>query len=163
MFAWSFRSLWAHCLIIAGGCFLLGSMASPADEASLQTVSGVVERAGDVYRKGSGSFHILDLRLSDGDHREVKLKSAAATKVAMQALVGGKVIARVAGDGNAYALMANGRVIVAAEATRAIELAEANGLNAIGWIAVIIALLLGGGTLFWDMSPRARSARWFDN
>ena len=65
MFSWSFKWLWAQCLLASAGLFLLGQMAFPASK-DLTTVSGKVEHVGVIYVKGVGSFYELSVRAPDG-------------------------------------------------------------------------------------------------
>ena len=87
MYSWSFKWLWAECLVASAGLFLLAHMALPAAK-DLSTVKGVVDHVGLTSRKGLGSFYDLTVKTPAGGEDRVLIERTVAPEPSIRALTG---------------------------------------------------------------------------
>lgn len=142
MFSWSFKWLWAQCLVASAGLFLLGHMELP-DAKSLSIVSGSVESVRVISRKGLGSSNELTVRTADGAQDRVLIARDDLINDAVQGLVGRNVTASVNWSSEAVEFETEGDPSGLAEAVRASASREKKIYDTMAWIALAIGLSLG--------------------
>jgi hypothetical protein len=148
MFSWSLKWLWAQCLMVAAGLFLLSAMRVPAD-GSLTQVSGTVDHVGTRSRKGLGSVYIVDLREADGASAEVLIPRDAVTAAEAQRLIGKHLSARV--NWSSQAITLKGASADIDERVAASAQAAGRQLDIMGYVALMLGFGLGVATLVFGL------------
>jgi hypothetical protein len=146
MFSWSFKWLWAQCLVVAAGLFLLGAMRVPS-EGSLTQISGTVDHVGLRARKGLGSFYTLALHDADGAPAEILIDRGALNETAVRRLIGKHVTAKVNWSSEAISLEDAPADI--AEQVSASAKAAGRQYTLLGLAAMLIGLGFGAATLLF--------------
>lgn len=146
MFSWSIKWLWAQCLAISAGLFLLGHMVMPGP-AGLYAVSGIVTNVSTISRKGLGSFYDLGIDGADGTQHRILLDRSVATQSAVQSLVGASVSAKVNASAEAVELAVPADAGGMAGKVRAAAQARSGNFSLGGAIALAIGIFLGLATL----------------
>ena len=142
MFSWSFKWLWAQCLLASAGLFLLGHMAFPAAK-DLATVSGKVEHVGVIYVKGVGSFYELSVRVPDGGQDRVLIDRRAAPEATAQALSGQEISADVNWSSRAVRFKSAGDTGSRFAAVPALAAQSSRNFILGGAVALCIGVFLG--------------------
>lgn len=141
MFTWSFKWLWAQCLVAAAGLFLLGYIELP-DVKSLSIVSGSVESVRVISRKGLGSSNELTVRTADGAQNRVLIARDDLINDAVQGLVGRNVTASVNWSSEAVEFETEGDPGGLAQAVCATAIRGKRMYDAMAWIALAIGISL---------------------
>lgn len=145
MFSWSFKWLWAQCLVVAGGFFLLGHMTLP-NAGSLTEVKGNVEKVGMVSRKGLGGFYELTVSASDGEQDRVLVSRGVAVEETIQKLLGHTITAEVNWSSEAVQLSTDGDVGFNPDSVRTWAAATKKSYDNIGLVALFVGVFLGLAT-----------------
>lgn len=158
MFSWSLKWIWAQCLLIGAGLFLLAHMAAP-NSSSLTTVRGTLEEIGSRSRKGLGSFYELRLITAGGQIERVLVGRNDVASSSVQRLVGRKIVARVNGSSEVIDLIidCDGSEVISSVNSSATS--RSRSFNMVGWIATILGLIVGAATLSASPIARRLSAR----
>jgi hypothetical protein len=94
MYSWSFKWLWAECLVASAGLFLLAHMALPA-EKDLSMVKGVVNHVELTSRRKLGGFYDLTVKTPEGGEDRILIGRSVAPEPSIRALVGHNIAAGV--------------------------------------------------------------------
>lgn len=153
MFSWSINWLWAQCLVVGAGFFLLSHLADPGP-GNLTVVRGTVEEIGSTSRKGLGSFYELRLKTDDGQMERVLVARRDVAANAMQKLVGRHIRARVNWSSEAIDLTTTRDASSVLSEENSSATARRRDYNLVGGIATLLGLVIGALTL--TLSPTAR-------
>ena len=125
MFSFSFRWLWAQCLAISAGFFLLGYMALPKAD-SQHAIAGHVTDVSVISRKGLGGFYEVALQTDDGAPDRVLIRRSVVDQGTVRGLIGHHITAHVNWSSDATDLAVEGsagfdpdRVRLSSESARA--------------------------------------------
>jgi hypothetical protein len=146
MFSFSIKWLWAQCLMIGAGLFLLGQLKLP-DESSLSTVSGRIVAAHPVSRKGLNPVYELVLDKPGGGQERLLIARSTVAESALPALIGKELEARV--NWSAEAVSLNSGPTELAERIAAQANASKRWFDLSGIFAVVLGLSLGAATLLY--------------
>ncbi len=142
MFCFSWNWLWAQCLAIAAGLFLLSYMAVPGG-AHRSQVAGTIAQIETTSRKGKGALFELTVREADGGTQAVLIADEVAPEPAVRALVGREIVAEVNWSGEAVAArIVGGSADFDRNAGQAAQRRHA-GLAFMGTIAIVLGIVLG--------------------
>ena len=158
MFCWSINWLWAQCLAVGAGFFLLSYLAVPGS-GNLTVVQGTVEEIGSISRKGLGSFYELRLKTDDGQMERVLVARHDVAATAMQKLLGRKIRARVNWSSEAIDLTATGDASSVLSGENSSTTARRRYYNLAGAIATLLGLLIGAVTLMLNTAAWRQSGR----
>jgi hypothetical protein len=151
MFSWSFKWLWAQCLLASAGLFLLGWMAVPAAK-DLTQIAGQVEQVNVISRKGLGSFYELTVTTPGGEQDRVLIDHDGVRNEAMHALIGHRIVAEINWSSEAVDFETDDPSTSIAKNVRSTALGSQQTFDALGIAALALGIFLGLAALI--LSPR---------
>lgn len=152
MFSWDFKWLWAQCLVISAGMFLLGYLALPPAK-NLVRVTGKVEQVGLTSRKGLGGVWRLVLATPNGGENEVLIDWRAVPEQTARALVGKDIAVDVNWSSKAVTFESASDEGIIAENVRRLAAEGRAHYDMGGAAALALGIFLGFAGLIFKMRP----------
>jgi hypothetical protein len=146
MFSFSLRWLWAQCLLVGAGFYLLGWLAHPGP-GKTSYVAGKVENVAVISRKGLGSFYELQVLSDDGDQQRVLIARRVAPEAMARGLVGHSISAHVNLSSEAIDFATDGYTGVDASRVRQAAQGEAENYDRLAFLFGTLGIAIGLATI----------------